>query len=495
MTAAPRQAKPLQPPVRLRGPTLAGALIAALLVGLAALMVWMAQPVLPVTAQPLIFLIAVLLSAARSGFWIGLATAVAAFLLMNFLFTEPFFTLHVARAEDIVALAVFLAVAGLVGSLAGRLHDRAEAARAQAETLAVLAEAAARLAEADSRPAVLAHAVRNLSDLAQGQAVAVALPQLPRVLAAWPALAELSAADAQGAERCLTSGRAQPAVAEGWPGGYMAFLVVPQGGAALALGHARLAGRDTGPRAVAIATLAEQIALALRRLDASTQEAAARQEAEREATRAALLTSLSHDLRTPLATILGAATTLKELDAALPQAARADLLAAIVEEADRLNSHVTNLLQMTRLSREIALRRDWVDLNDIVRAAVTRAQRAHPGMVCETALADLPMARAEAGLLEQALFNLIDNALKHGQPPVRVTSGQTAQGFVLSIGDAGPGPSAQVKTWLDEAHLWPMPEQRGLGLAVAKGIARVHGGRLCWAGGAFTLSLPSGEHP
>ncbi|WP_291240055.1 DUF4118 domain-containing protein [Gemmobacter sp.] len=495
MAAEGHKTRPLAPPVLLRGPTLSGGLIAGVLVGLAALVVWWLQALLPDTTPPLIFLIAVLVSAARSGFWTGLATAAAAFLVMNFLFTEPVFTLHVAQPHDIVTLAVFLAVAGLVGSLAGRLRDRAEAARAQAETLAVLAGAAAQLAEADSRADLLARAVRALADLAQGQAVLVDLPHLPHVLAAHPPLTELSAADAQGAERCLRSGRAQPAAAEGWPGASQDYLIVPQGGAALAFGHARLMGHDTAQRAIAIATLAEQVALALRRLEASTQEALARQEAEREATRAALLTSLSHDLRTPLATILGAATTLNELHDGLPPAARTDLLAAIAEEADRLNSHVTNLLQMTRLSREIVLRRDWVDLNDIASAALTRARRAHPAVPCLTNLADLPMVRAEAGLLEQAVFNLIENAMKHGLPPVRMTSRQSGQTLTLTIGDAGPGPSAQVRDWLKAAPMWPMPEQRGLGLAVAKGIARVHDGQLHWAEGAFCLSLPAGERP
>ena len=114
-----RGARSLAPPVPQRGLTLEGGLSAGLLVGLAALLVWSMQALLPDTTLPLIFLIAVLVSAARSGFWTGLATAAAAFLVMNFLFTEPLFTLHVARAQDIVTLAVFLAVAGLVGSLAG----------------------------------------------------------------------------------------------------------------------------------------------------------------------------------------------------------------------------------------------------------------------------------------------------------------------------------------------------------------------------------------
>ncbi len=473
-----------------RGPTIAGAALAAVLVVAAASIVSASRDILPPTTLPLIFLMAVLVSAVVSGFWVGVATAAAAFVVMNFLFTEPFFTLHVSRPQDIVTLGVFLCAAGLVGSLAGNLRDRADSARTRAETLSILAAFSARLAEVDTREAALGQAVTSLSALAGGNAVAVDVSGLPFALAAVTNGGELSVPDAQAAERCLRSGRIQPATAEGWQGAALTFVPVPDGTGTLALGHGRLSGADTAQRSVAVSALVEQLALALRRLDASSKEMAARQDAETEATRSALLASLSHDLRTPLATILGAASTLSELHDGLSDGARADLLAAISQEAGRLNLHVTNLLQMTRLSRTIVPHLAWVDVNDIAQAAIARLRRAFPEVDCRCDLAELPMIRAEGGLLEQMLFNLIDNALKHGTAPITLRTGQTGDTITVAVSDAGSGPAPALRDWLQAAQMWPTADQRGLGLAVAKCIARVHGGGLRWSDGALRVSLP-----
>ena len=482
-------------PFRPRGPTLSGAVLAGGLVTAVAAIVLASKDILPASTVPLIFLMAVLVSAVLSGFWIGLATAAAAFFVMNFLFTEPVFTLQVSRPQDIVTLGVFLCAAGLVGSLAGSLHDRAETARTRAETLAILSEFSGHLAGVDTREAVLEQAVTHLSTLAGGDAVVVEASALPSPLASRPQRKDLSVPDAQAAERCLRSGRIQHASAEGWQGATLTFLPVPDGTGTLALGHCRLSRADTAQRSVAVSALVEQLALALRRLDASSKEAAARKDAEAEATRSALLASLSHDLRTPLATILGAATTLSELHDDLSDAVRADLVAAISQEAGRLNLHVTNLLQMTRLSRSIVPRLEWVDVNDIAQSAVARWRRSFPQADCLCDLADLPMIRAEGGLLEQMVFNLLDNALKHGTAPVTLRTAQAEGAVIIAVADNGPGPAPAMQTWLEGGQMWPMADQRGLGLAVAKCIALVHGGRLLWSDGAMRVTLPMQATP
>ena len=110
-------------------------------------------------------------------------------------------------------------------------------------------------------------------------------------------------------------------------------------------------------------------------------------------------------------------------------------------------------------------------------------------------LADLPMIRAEGGLFEQMLFNLLDNALKHGTGPITLRTGQTEDTITVAMADAGPGPAPALRDWLHGAEMWPTADQRGLGLAVAKCIARVHGGRLLWSDGAFRVSLPLQARP
>lgn len=189
-----------------------------------------------------------------------------------------------------------------------------------------------------------------------------------------------------------------------------------------------------------------------------------------------------------MATILGAASTLKELD--LSAEARLDLLTAIEEEAARLNVHVSNLMQLSRLELAAPPRRAWVDLGDLVTAAATRLRRAETGADLRVTLGRLPMIQSEGGLIEQALFNLMDNALSHGRSPVTITSHETATALHLTIAEQGPGLPPALQDWLQSPDLRPAPGQSGLGLAVAKGIARHLGGSLAALGNALMLSLP-----
>jgi len=433
---------------------------------------------LPEATLPMVFLVAVLVASVAFGFWTGLFAAVTGFAALNFLFTQPLYSFHISRPQDVIALLVFLLVAGLAGLLAGRLHDRAEAARARAEALGVLGALSSDLAEAATTEAALTAALRHLTTLA-GQAILVT----PQTLNALPVSA------LAGAERCLRSLQPQPAAAPGWPGDAFGFLPLTAG---LALGHGGLTGREAYLRAQAIAALADQTRAALQRLDFAENARAERLRAEAYATRSAVLTSLSHDLRTPLATILGAASALRDLDASLPPEARSDLLTAIEEEAGRLNRHVANLLHLSRLDLGAAPRRDWVDLNDIAGAAVTRARRSFAGAQIVLDLGALPMIRTEGGLVEQALFNLIDNGLAHGKAPVRITSGQDGA-LWLRVSDAGAGLPPDLRDWVASPDMRPAPGRKGLGLAVAKGIAHHLGGSLTAQDGALTLHLPEAQ--
>jgi two-component system sensor histidine kinase KdpD len=436
-------------------------------------------PVFAPEILPLVFLVAVLISAVVFGFWSGLLAAITGFGALNFLFTAPLYTFHVARVSDVVALVEFLLVAAFSGFLAGRLHDRAQAAQTRAEALQVLGDLSAALAEAGTADQALKAALPALARLCQGAAVVVT----PH--STLPEGVTLDAATQAACDRALRSQQPLPAAAPGWEGSRLTFLPLAE---AIALGHAPLSGREAPMREAAIAAMARQLRLALQRLDFAAHARAERLRAEAEATRSAVLASLGHDLRTPLATILGAASSLRELD--LSAAARDDLLTAIEEEAARLNSHVSNLLQLSRLELAAAPRRAWVDLGDLATAAATRLQRAVKSADLRLSLGDLPMIQSEGGLIEQALFNLMHNALSHGRGPVTLTSLETPATLQLRIADQGPGLPAALQAWLDGPDLRPAPGQSGLGLAVAKGIARHLGGGLTWTEGALTLSLP-----
>lgn len=502
--AAPRPAPALPDLPALPEPPDLAALAATLaLVGIAAGLATLGGDALPGPVMPLIFLTSVLVASVAYGFWSGLVAAALAFFVLNFLFTEPLFTLHISHAQDLITLLVFLFVAGLAGLLTGRLHDQAAAASSRAEVLGVLSALSADLGSAADAESVLASATGHLAALSGGGAAAFRADATGPVVVTTSPGTRPSDADLQAVERALRQSRSQPAPADGGPGAHLTILPLDVSAGdpgqteaspgALALGHVPLFGPEAGLRTAAIDVLCRQTRAALQRLDFAARAQSERQRAEAEATRSALLASLSHDLRTPLATILGAATALKDLGPDLSAAAQADLLTAIEEEAARLNRHVTNLLQMTRLQAGLRPALAWVDAGDVARAAAARARRAWPQAVIEpAALQDLPMLRAEAGLLEQAVFNLIENALRHGKAPITLHAAQDGQALILTVADQGAGAPAPVRDWLASSDPRPPLGMNGLGLAVAKGIARVLGGDLTMTESPSTarLALP-----
>jgi two-component system, OmpR family, sensor histidine kinase KdpD len=492
-------------------PTFRHAVGATLFLGIAALTTHLTADRLPHPTGLFLFFVAVLLAAVRFGFWVGIASAVSAFALFNFLFVQPLYTFAVAKSADFWVLAEFLAVAGLTGFLAGRLREEANAATSRAAILEVLSGFAAHLAQADGPEAINAALLRHTQALALGPAL-VLQPQRDGQLGANFAspdieAADLQAPDLQAAERAFRRRSPQDSTQPGQEGGRFAFLpLIQDGEVALLLGYHRLAPEraDRAAREQAIEVICGQANLAIERLRFAKIAEAARIGATRDALRAALLTSLSHDLRTPLATILGAITSLRQLADTLPLSARDDLALAIEEEARRLAHYVDNLLQMTRLQAGVEVHLAWVDCTDVARAAIARAQRAFPAAQILMDLPELPMIRAEAALLEQALFNLLDNAIKFSPKaaPIAVTAQATSTHIALTVTDQGPGIAPQIITELFKPFFRADPRQTGtgLGLTISSGIAQALHGSLtatspvaAGRGSAFCIMLPQCE--
>jgi two-component system sensor histidine kinase KdpD len=429
-------------------------------VALAVLAAFAAGDSLPSASVPMLFLVAVIAAAAQLGLRAGIGTALLGFVVCNFLFVEPRYTLRVDHAHDALALGVLLIAGAATGLLAGRAREQATRAQSRAAMLAELAAFAEEIGRARDAAQIREHALAHLS--AAG-AAAVLLLERDGSLEAQGGAA-LSADDLAAAERVHRRHVTQSGAARGWAGSRFDFVPIRGG----VLG----ARADTAGGAM-LASIAAQSDAAIERLTLA-------REAEGEKLRAALLASLSHDLRTPLATIRGAASTLRELGAALPNAARLDLAVAIDEEAARLARHVDNLLQMTRLRAGLDLRPDWIDANDVAHGAVARARRAFPGRTINlTPDPAHPLVKADATLLEQALFNLIDNAAKFSRDAVRVVVRGDGEGLVFRIDDSGPGIAQG-----DLAHVFEPffrapgtgAEGTGLGLAIVAGIARALGG-------------------
>jgi two-component system sensor histidine kinase KdpD len=231
---------------------------------------------------------------------------------------------------------------------------------------------------------------------------------------------------------------------------------------------------------------------------------------ENEKLRTTLLASLSHDLRTPLAAITGAVTTLRRFGDTMPAEQRADLLASIEEEAGRLTRFIANLLDMSRIeSGALRPKADFVDVAEVARAAVERAHKAFPNQPFSTSLArDLPFLRGDASLLEQVLFNLLDNAQKYGGGGrVSVHARPEGANVVISVTDEGPGVKpTELEHIFEKFYRGGRADGRkagtGLGLPISRGLIEAMGGRI-WAespaarrrGARIVITMPAAEAP
>lgn len=447
----------------------------AALVMAAALTATGLQHLTPPGSVALIFLVAVLFSAVAFGVWTGIAASGLAFLAYNFFFVEPVLTLRVAHAEDFLALGVFILVAGLTGTLAGRLREQASAAQERARLLEHLSRLSGALGAATDEAGAKLALLFCLHALTGEQAVIV-----DQRLSTDP---PLGMDDLQAADRVLRHGAPQLATASGWSGSRYSFYPLVRD-CAVPLLVGINATRPSLDRDKSAMSAIEQTGATIVRLRLARVADESRMKAERESLRSALLSSLSHDLKTPLATILGSVTTLRELAAALPEASRNDLLAAIEEEARRLNTYVGDLLHMTRLQAGIDPQLDWVDPRDILNGAVVRIRRNHQNRAIESQMDPaFPLLRTDASLLEQALFNCIDNAagIAPAETVIRVALRQEDDTLRFCVEDEGPGVPKH-----DQSRIFE-PFQRGetgaangtgLGLAIAKGIVQALGGTI-----------------
>jgi two-component system sensor histidine kinase KdpD len=253
---------------------------------------------------------------------------------------------------------------------------------------------------------------------------------------------------------------------------------------------------------------ASQTALAIERARLAEEAERAQVRAETERLRNSLLSSVSHDLRTPLASITGAASTLLESEGRLDAGTRRDLLEALHEEADRLNRLVQNLLEMTRLeSGALQLRTEWHSIEEVVGAALGRFGKALARRAVSVRVpADLPLVPMDDVLIEQVLINLVDNAIKYTPPesPIEVSAEDTGAAVLIEFADRGPGlPPGEERHIFEKFHraeVTPPVRGAGLGLAICRGIVQAHGGRI-WAenrpGGGVTVrfTLPRKEAP
>ncbi|MCK8782287.1 sensor histidine kinase KdpD [Rhizobium sp. NTR19] len=436
----------------------------------------------------LLFLLAVLGASVTGGYVAAFLAAALSALAYNFLFIDPVHTFTIAAPHEVFALFVFFAVAMIAGGFASRIHEQAEVAKVRATALQSLFDFSRKLASTAKGDDAIWLAVSQLQASLKRKVVLL----VPRkndlsVAAAWPPDTELDVTDLTAAR--WTHDKREPA-GHGTgtlPNSRFEFrpLLGPHGIVGVC-GIEHTDDRLDQNAERSLTAILDQTAIALdrARLADETVEQAARLEGERY--REALLSSISHDLRTPLATITGAVTGLRQLGERMTPENRDDLLQSIEEESGRMSRFVANLLDMTRIEAgTLKPKQDWVNVADVVQSAVERTRKHALGRIIETGIAaDLPLIRGDSVLIGQVLFNLLDNAVKYGgEEPINVYARRDGKDVLISVTDLGKGiPPEDLDRIFEKFYRRGKPDGRapgtGLGLSIARGFVEAMGGRI-----------------
>src|SRR5580700_7481288 len=440
---------------------LAGVLLAAAMLPLLTYVLTVFRPHLNLADDLLIYLVVVVAVTVLGGFWPAVLAAVAASLLLNWYFTEPIHTFTIQEPRELLALLLFVTVAVAVSSVVHLAARRAvQAARAREEAASLLELAQTVLGGADSPAAVLEHLTRTHGGQAELQ---------ERVAGRWIRAAS------SGVEGSLPAASRIDIRAD------LILLVT---------------GQTESATPALLAGYAAQAAAALDRERLRTQAAQAEALAEGNRMRTALLAAVSHDLRTPLASIKASVSSLRQTDVEWSEADQADLLATIEQNADRLDALIGNLLDMSRLhtgSLQPFLRPTAID--EVAPVALLGLD---DSLRVEMAVPDgFPLVLADPGLLERVLANLFSNALQHspesGRPP-ELHAQLAGDMVVIEVVDHGHGVPDEAKERIFEpfTRVGDRYPGVGLGLAVARGFAEAMGGRIVardTPGGGLTIAI------
>jgi two-component system, OmpR family, sensor histidine kinase KdpD len=469
------------------------------------------QQSLAVSNVALVFMAAVLVSAISYGRWPSLFACFVSVLAYNFFFLPPLYKFTISDRENVVALFFFALVAVIVSNLMVRVRDQVMTARERAKVTEDLYLFSRKLAGIVSLDDLLWATVYQMAAMLRVRVVLL-LPdgEGVSVRAGYPPEDLLDDADLAAAAWAWGHSRAAGRGADTLPGAKRLFLPMRTGRGTI--GIIGLDNDRPGPilspdQRRLLDALSDQAALAIERVNLVQDIDRAKLTAETERLRSALLTSISHDLRTPLASILGSATSLKAYRASLDEKAQEELIATIQDEAERLNRFINNLLDMTRLeSGAISVRAEATDLADVIGSALRRASKVlatHHVKVEMTP--ELPMPRLDAVLLEQVIFNLLDNAAKYAPPNSEVCVKASADGEIVrvEVTDEGDGiPPGDLERIFDKFYRVNAADRQragtGLGLAISRGFIEAMGGtitaknRTDRSGAVFMVTLPVG---
>ena len=441
----------------------------------------------------------------------GILAAVVGFVAFNFVFIPPYYTFHVAASEHGLALVVYLGVAIVTASLVARVRVRTEQAERESRRMALLAELNAALIGDVTLDAILARIAERVVTVSGARGCRVLVrgddgelrvgaffppaigPVIDRTglsLAAWAS--DHRQPVGRGGRGARIVGR-QPSAARAGkrqtPGDDVLYLpIMTSDRVAGVLEISGRPGSDAyrAEREQMLTTFIDQAALALERARLSEEAAQAAVHAESDELKSALLAAVSHDLRTPLASIKAAATSLLDDSIAWDDGARRELLTAIDEETDRLTLMVSNLLDLSRIEGgALRPRFDWYDVDELI-ADVTERLAVRTAGHSVTVQIDplLPSLRFDYVQMAQVLVNLIENAVKYAPPgtPIVIAARRLPAAVEISVRDEGPGIPLEYQTRLFE-RFYRAPSTihspgTGIGLTISRGLVEANGGAI-----------------
>jgi two-component system sensor histidine kinase KdpD len=495
-------------------PLLVSEYLRALAIVLAATGVcWLTRPLFDLADQAMIYLLGVLFVASRLARGPALLASLASVAALDFFFVAPFFTFAVSDVRYLVTFGVMLLTGVLVSSLTVRVRSQAAAASERERRTAIL--------YALTRSFAFRRAVGEIAEAAAAHVEVLFGAKAAVLLADEPGPLVIRAGAQHGFVRderelivarwVFEHGRAAGHSTDTLPGVQGLFLPLIGGSRTLGVLGVDLGGRKEPLHASQrqiLDVFVKQAALALERALLAEETEQTRLAAETERLRSTLLATMSHDLRTPIAAITGAATSLLDESTVLGREERRDLLETIREEAERLNRIVRDLLDLNRIeSGALEVRKEWCPLEDIVGSALVRLEDSLSGREVSVKLPPpLLVVPVDPILLEQVLTNLLENAAKYTPPgsPIDIETETVDQGVIVSVSDRGPGiPSENLEVVFEKFNRLPgdgAVPGTGLGLAICRAILTAHGGRI-WAenreggGASFRFFIPVKDTP
>ncbi|HXV22102.1 MAG TPA: sensor histidine kinase KdpD [Desulfuromonadales bacterium] len=459
----------------------------------------------------MVFLLGIVLTASRAGRGPTLLATLLSVAAFDFFFVPPYHTFAVSDVGYLFTFVVMFFVAYVISRLTLRVREQAEAARLRERRTAALYHLSRELAHEEGRERLSTIAVRHISEVFSCQAVVLVPDERGSLAAAATgrhtyALDQRELSVAQWAFDHRQRAGLGTDTLSGAKALYLPLVAAAKTVAVVGILPGPAAGLFAPEQIHVLESFANQTAMAMERASLAEEAQRALLKAETEALRSTLLSSVSHDLRTPLAAITGAATTLLHHDATLDPPGRRELLQTVCEEAEHLGRIIRNVLDMTRLeSGAIIVKKEWQSLEEIVGVVLNRLAdrlRSHP---LTTGLPeDLPLVPFDPLLIEQVLTNLLENAVRYTPPetPLELAASVREKVLLVELADRGPGiPSGEEERIFDKfVRSHGGSSGVGLGLTICRAIVAAHGGRI-WAenrpggGAVFRFTLPLEGQP